>query len=72
MSRLFLQAKKAKPGLITKTSIMLGVGETDDQVEAALGDLRAAGVDVVTFGQYMQPTKKHMMVSALEYVVENK
>eukprot|EP00047_Mylnosiga_fluctuans_P004011 m.232248 g.232248 ORF g.232248 m.232248 type:complete len:387 (+) comp12325_c0_seq1:43-1203(+) len=64
------EAKRAKPGLITKTSIMLGVGELDDQVEKALVDLRAADVDVVTFGQYMQPTKRHMMVK--EYVKPEK
>lgn len=59
-------AKEAKPGLITKTSMMLGFGETADQVEGALRQLRDAGVDVVTFGQYMRPTKRHMKVH--EYV----
>ncbi|KAJ7492499.1 hypothetical protein FB451DRAFT_1218535 [Mycena latifolia] len=47
---------------ITKTSIMLGVGETDEQVLAALKELRKNDVDVVTFGQYMRPTKRHMKV----------
>ncbi|KAI0257586.1 mitochondrial Lipoyl synthase [Lactifluus subvellereus] len=47
---------------VTKTSIMLGVGETEDQVMEALRDLRKVDVDVVTFGQYMRPTKKHMKV----------
>lgn len=47
---------------VTKTSIMLGVGETDDQVMDALGELRKIDVDVVTFGQYMRPTKRHMKV----------
>ncbi|KAF9532049.1 hypothetical protein CPB83DRAFT_848261 [Crepidotus variabilis] len=47
---------------VTKTSIMLGVGETADQVVAALKELRKVGVDVVTFGQYMRPTKRHMKV----------
>ncbi|KAF2716642.1 Lipoyl synthase [Polychaeton citri CBS 116435] len=59
-------AKAAKPGLITKTSLMLGFGETDAQIEQTLKDLRAVDVDVVTFGQYMRPTKKHMKVE--EYV----
>lgn len=59
-------AKKAKPSLITKTSIMLGLGETEAQLWRALKDLRDVGVDVVTFGQYMRPTKKHMKVE--EYV----
>jgi len=59
-------AKKAKAGLITKTSIMLGFGETEEQLWAALKDLRKVDVDVVTFGQYMRPTKRHMKVE--EYV----
>ena len=59
-------AKTAKPELITKTSIMLGLGETEDQLFDALRQLRANDVDVVTFGQYMRPTKRHMPVH--EYV----
>ncbi|KAK9450766.1 uncharacterized protein V1518DRAFT_370729 [Limtongia smithiae] len=59
-------AKKAKEGLITKSSIMLGLGETEDQIEAALKELRKVNVDVVTFGQYMRPTKRHMKVE--EYI----
>ena len=55
-------AKEAQPGLITKTSFMLGVGEEDYQVEEALRELRKVNVDVVTFGQYMRPTKRHMKV----------
>jgi lipoic acid synthetase len=64
------QAKLCKPSLITKSSIMLGVGETDAEVKQALVDLREHGVDVVTFGQYMRPTKKHMKVT--EYVTPEK
>lgn len=59
-------AKRAKPGLITKTSIMLGLGETEEQLWEALRELRRVDVDVVTFGQYMRPTKRHMKVE--EYV----
>lgn len=59
-------AKRAKPDLITKTSIMLGLGETEEQLWRTLRALREAGVDVVTFGQYMRPTKRHMKVE--EYV----
>lgn len=47
-------AKHSKEGLITKTSIMLGLGETDDEVKEAMADLRAIDVDIVTFGQYLQ------------------
>lgn len=56
------QAKLAQPKLITKTSIMLGCGEHDSEIEQTLRDLRASDVDVVTFGQYMRPTKRHMKV----------
>lgn len=55
-------AKVAKEGLITKTSIMLGLGETEDQLWETLKELRRVDVDVVTFGQYMRPTKRHMPV----------
>ena len=58
------QAKEAKPKLITKTSIMLGCGEQDFEVEQTLRDLRQVNVDVVTFGQYMRPTKRHMKVES--------
>ncbi|CAM9916903.1 unnamed protein product [Scytosiphon promiscuus] len=54
-------AKKITGGeVITKTSLMLGVGETPEDVEATLKDLRAVGCDVVTFGQYLRPSKRHM------------
>ncbi|RKF78765.1 Lipoyl synthase, mitochondrial [Golovinomyces cichoracearum] len=55
-------AKKTVPSLITKTSIMLGLGETEKEIWATLRELRKIDVDVVTFGQYMQPTKSHMKV----------
>ena len=58
--------KRAFPHLLTKTSIMLGCGEQADEVLQTLRDLRQAGVDVVTFGQYLRPTPKHMKVA--EYV----
>ncbi|XP_013386158.1 lipoyl synthase, mitochondrial [Lingula anatina] len=63
-------AKKYNPSLITKTSIMLGLGETDDQVMETLEDLRQIDVDCVTLGQYMQPTKRHLKVK--EYVTPEK
>ena len=47
---------------LTKTSIMLGLGETEDEIRQTLKDLRTNDVDVVTFGQYLQPTKKHLPV----------
>ena len=59
-------AKATVPSLITKTSIMLGLGETEEQLWSTLRALRDADVDIVTFGQYMRPTKRHMKVT--EYV----
>lgn len=53
-------------GFLTKSSIMLGFGETDEEIRQTLKDLRRAGVDCVTLGQYMQPTKRHLKVK--EYV----
>ncbi|MGZ3722592.1 MAG: lipoyl synthase, partial [Bdellovibrionales bacterium] len=46
----------------TKTSIMLGLGEADDEIRQTLRDLRGVGCDVVTFGQYLQPRKRHLPV----------
>lgn len=46
----------------TKSGIMLGLGETDEEIEQALDDLRASKVDIVTMGQYLQPTRKHLEV----------
>jgi lipoyl synthase len=57
-----LEHAKKEGVRVTKTSIMLGVGETDDHVMDALRELRKIDVDVVTFGQYMRPTKRHMKV----------
>ncbi|KAF6208779.1 hypothetical protein GE061_014519 [Apolygus lucorum] len=63
-------AKSFKPGLVTKSSIMLGLGESDEEVITAMKDLRDAQVDAVTLGQYMQPTKRHLKV--VEYVTPEK
>jgi lipoic acid synthetase len=49
-------------GMRTKTGIMLGLGETKDEIVQSMEDLVAAGTDVLTLGQYLQPTKKHLPV----------
>ncbi|XBI65880.1 hypothetical protein VPH35_045614 [Triticum aestivum] len=63
-------AKICKEGMITKSSIMLGLGETDEEVKQAMIDLRAVGVDILTLGQYLQPTEKYLTVR--EYVTPEK
>ena len=55
-------AKRACPSLLTKSSIMLGLGERDEEVEQTMRDLRGAGVDILTLGQYLQPTHRHLEV----------
>jgi len=55
-------AKNRAPQRYTKTSIMLGLGETDEELSQTMDDARAAGVDIFTMGQYLQPTKKHLPV----------
>lgn len=55
-------AKALAPERLTKSSIMVGIGETDDEVYETLQDLREAAVDVVTLGQYLRPTPKHAPV----------
>lgn len=53
---------KRRHGLRTKTSLMVGLGETWDEILETLRDLRAVGTDIVTFGQYLQPTARHLPV----------
>lgn len=62
--------KMANPNVLTKTSIMLGLGETDGEIRTTLEDLRSNDVDVVTFGQYLQPSRRHLPVK--EYVTPEK
>ncbi len=56
--------KEADASRVTKSSLMLGLGETDEEVRWTLRDLRSVGCDVVTFGQYLQPKKRHLPVQA--------
>jgi lipoic acid synthetase len=57
------RAKARAPEMVTKSSIMVGIGENDDEVVETMRDLRAVGVDIVTVGQYLRPTPKHAPVS---------
>jgi len=56
-------AKKTAPEVVTKSSIMLGLGETEAEVVQAMRDLRAAGVEVLTLGQYLRPSLWHLPVA---------
>lgn len=56
------EAKRFRPDVLTKSSLMLGLGETDAEIEECLRDLRAASVDIVTLGQYLRPTTNHLAV----------
>ncbi|HZF16793.1 MAG TPA: lipoyl synthase [Steroidobacteraceae bacterium] len=55
-------AKRHRTQVLTKTSLMLGLGETDAEIWATMTDLRAASVDILTLGQYLRPTRNHLAV----------
>ncbi|MGF2736456.1 lipoyl synthase [Marinobacter sp. DUT-1] len=55
-------AKKHRPDVLTKTSLMLGLGETEEEILETMDDLRAIGVDILTLGQYLRPTPNHLPV----------
>jgi len=55
-------AKAYRPHVLSKTSLMLGLGETDDEILQTMADLRAAAVDILTLGQYLRPTPNHLSV----------
>ena len=57
--RLLQRAKEIDPNVVTKSGIMLGLGEERDEVLQVLDDMREANIDILTIGQYLQPSKKH-------------
>jgi lipoic acid synthetase len=59
---LAVLARAADAGLVTKSGLIVGMGETDDEVVEALADLAAVGVDIVTIGQYLRPTTNHLPI----------
>jgi lipoic acid synthetase len=60
---LLAQAKDLRGGMVTKSGLMLGLGETREELLAAMADLRRAGVDLLTLGQYLQPSAAHHPVA---------
>ncbi|NPA07191.1 MAG: lipoyl synthase [Chloroflexi bacterium] len=61
--RILTSAKAMDPTVLTKSGIMVGLGETLDEVKATLEDLRSWGVDIVTIGQYLQPSRRHLPIA---------
>ena len=59
-------AKQIAPDIVTKSGLMLGLGETENELFEALDDLRSANVQVLTMGQYLRPTPQHLPV--VEYI----
>ncbi|HLF37525.1 MAG TPA: lipoyl synthase [Anaerolineales bacterium] len=55
-------AKQLDPDVLTKSGIMVGLGETPDEIKETMGDLRTWGVDILTLGQYLQPSVKHLPI----------
>ena len=55
-------AKRARPDVLTKTSLMLGLGEREEEIAETMRDLRAIGVDILTLGQYLRPSRAHLPV----------
>ena len=60
---LLERVKRRAPGVVTKASLMLGIGETAEELFDVFADLRAVGCDVMTLGQYLAPTLKHIPVA---------
>src|SRR5215510_14232474 len=60
--RVLEHAKRHNPRVLTKTSLMLGLGETDEEIAETIVDLRAINVDILTLGQYLRPTVNHLPV----------
>jgi lipoic acid synthetase len=60
---LLRRSKELAPSLITKSGVMVGLGETEEEVLAVMADLRSAGVDLVTIGQYLRPSRKQLPVA---------
>jgi lipoic acid synthetase len=56
------EARRIRPGQVTKSGLMVGLGETDGEILDVLRDLRRAGVDILTIGQYLRPTREHVAV----------
>lgn len=79
--RLLQRAKEIDPGVVTKSGIMVGLGEERDEILQVMDDMREAGIDILTIGQYLRPSEKHHPVmkywtpeefDELKYLAEKK
>jgi lipoic acid synthetase len=68
--RLLDQVKQRDPRMFTKSGLMVGLGESKEEVMQVMDDMRAAGVDFLTIGQYLQPTRKHAAIDRFVEPVE--
>ena len=69
--RVLEHAKAALPGMVTKSSVMLGLGESDDEIKATMEDLRSIGVDILTLGQYLQVCSTWYLVFCVSFPNKN-
>lgn len=60
--RLLERVKERDPSMFTKSGLMVGLGETREEVMQVMDDMRSAGIDFITIGQYLQPTRKHAAI----------
>jgi lipoic acid synthetase len=60
--RLLQRVKELDPAMFTKSGIMVGLGETREQVMQVMDDMRSAAIDFITIGQYLQPTRRHAAI----------
>jgi lipoic acid synthetase len=60
---LLKRSREIAPWVYTKSGIMVGLGETDEEIRACMQDLRAVDCDILTIGQYLQPSQKHLQVN---------
>jgi lipoic acid synthetase len=68
--QLLQRFKVSNPNVITKSGLMVGLGETDEEIEQVMRDMRAHDIDMLTLGQYLQPTDGHLPV--LRYVTPDR
>ncbi|MFZ5648486.1 MAG: lipoyl synthase [Bacillota bacterium] len=60
--KLLERVKNREPGVLTKSGLMVGLGEDFAEIEQVMADLRSAGCDIITIGQYLQPSRKHLEI----------